>query len=50
MSFVCSLIALEWATKGDVVVAIIAFWVGVMIDAMIIDTLETLSTIEGNEE
>ena len=50
MSFVCSLIALEWGTKGDIVTAIIAFWVGVMIDAVIIDALETLSTIEGDEE
>lgn len=45
MSVVCSIIALELAMKGDVVAAIIAFWTGIMIDAMIIDRLETLSTI-----
>lgn len=50
MSFICSIIAIELAIKGDVIVAIIAFWVGVMIDAMIIDELETLSTMEGGEE
>lgn len=49
MSFGCSLIAIELAMKGDVVAAIIAFWVGVMIDAMIIDTLETLATKGGEE-
>ena len=50
MSFVCSIIAIELAIRGDAVVAIIAFWVGAMIDAMIIDELETLATIEGGEE
>lgn len=50
MSLVCSLIAIEWAIKGDVVTAIIAFWVGVIIDAIIIDALGTLATIEGGEE
>ena len=50
MSFVCSVIAIELAIKGDVAVAIIAFWVGIIIDAMIINTLETLTTIEGGEE
>lgn len=48
MSFVCSLIAIEWATNGDVVTAIITFWVGAMIDAMIIDALATLAT-KGDE-
>lgn len=50
MSFICSVIAIERAINGDVVVAIIAFVVGIMIDAMIIDALETLATIEGGEE
>lgn len=50
MSFICSIIAIELAIKGDVVVAIIAFWVGAMIDAMIIDKLEALSTMEGGKE
>lgn len=50
MSFVCSVIALEWGIKGDIATAIIAFWVGVMIDAIIINKLETLATIEGGEE
>ena len=49
MSFVCSIIAIEWAMNGDIVVAIIAFWVGVMIDSMIIDALETLATKGGEE-
>lgn len=43
MSFVCSIIAIELAMKGDVVVAIIVFWIGGMIDAMIIDALEDIS-------
>lgn len=50
MSFVCSAIALEWGVKGDIVTAIIAFMVGVIIDAMIIDALDTLVTIKGGEE
>lgn len=50
MSFVCSVIAIEWAIKGDIVTAIIAFTVGIIVDAVIIDELETLSTIEGGEE
>ena len=49
MSFVCSIIAIEWAINGDVVVALISFWFGVMIDAMIIDALETLATKGGEE-
>ena len=47
MSFGCSVIAIELAMKGDVFEAIIAFWVGIMIDAMIIDELETLATDGG---
>ena len=50
MSFGCSVIAIEWAIKGDIVTAIIVFWIGIIIDAMIIDALETLTTIEGDEE
>lgn len=50
MSFVCSVIAIEWGTKGDIVTAIIAFTVGIIIDAIIIDGLETLANIEGGEE
>lgn len=50
MSCGCSIIAIELAMKGNVVEAIIAFWVGIIIDAMIIDELETLATIEGGEE
>lgn len=50
MSLVCSLIAIEWGMNGDIVTAIIAFWVGIMIDAMIIDILGTLATIKRDEE
>ena len=50
MSLVCSVMAIELAIKGDVVMAIIAFWVGAMIDVMIIDMLNTLATIEGGEK
>ena len=49
MSFGCSVIAIELAIKGNIVTAIIVFWIGVIIDAMIIDALETLTTIEGGE-
>lgn len=50
MSFGCSVIAIELAIRGDVFEAIIVFWIGIIIDAMIIDTLETLTTIEGGED
>lgn len=50
MTLICSIIALEWAMDGNVVGAIIIFWAGGMIDAMIIDTLETLTAKGGSEK
>lgn len=50
MSFVCSLIAIEWAINGDIVTAILAFMFGIITDTLIIDALETLATIEEGEK
>lgn len=50
MSFICSVIAIELATKGGVGVAIIVFMVGIMIDVLIIDALETSLSTEGSEK
>ncbi len=50
MTLICSIIALEWGTKGNAVGAIIMFLVGIMIDVMIVDELEKFITIEGVEK
>lgn len=50
MSFVCSLIAIEWVINGDIVTAILAFVFGIIIGSLLIDAVETLVAIEGGEK
>lgn len=50
MTLACSIITLDWGTKGDVVGAIIMFLVGIVIDVMIVDELGKFITIKGGEE